>query len=109
MHDLTGELSVYTNWRNIEIMFHVSTYLPYERHDTQKVINSSLRSRGLVENFLKGAVNGRIGEKIVEIFPSPNQKIFLNKRKSLPVRENVFMRKFRCFGKNFEKIHAGIF
>lgn len=37
VHDLTGELSVYTNWRNIEIMFHVSTYLPYEKHDPQKV------------------------------------------------------------------------
>lgn len=38
VHDLTGELSVYTNWRNIEIMFHVSTFLPHEGHDPQKVI-----------------------------------------------------------------------
>ncbi|XP_065212300.1 uncharacterized protein rsh isoform X2 [Planococcus citri] len=37
VHDLTGEYSVYTNWRNIEIMFHVSTYLPYEKHDPQKL------------------------------------------------------------------------
>ncbi|XKL64913.1 hypothetical protein PGB90_004999 [Kerria lacca] len=37
VHDLTGEYSVYTNWRNIEIMFHVSTFLPYEKHDTQKL------------------------------------------------------------------------
>lgn len=37
VHDLTGEFSVYTNWRNIEIMFHVSTFLPYEKHDPQKV------------------------------------------------------------------------
>lgn len=37
MHDLTGTHSVYTNWRNIEIMFHVSTMLPYEAHDAQKV------------------------------------------------------------------------
>lgn len=37
MHDLTGLYSVYTNWRGIEIMFHVSTLLPYERHDPQKL------------------------------------------------------------------------
>lgn len=32
-----GLYSVYTNWRNIEIMFHVSTLLPYEKHDAQKL------------------------------------------------------------------------
>lgn len=32
-----GLYSVYTNWRNIEIMFHVSTLLPYEKHDSQKL------------------------------------------------------------------------
>ncbi|CAG9788378.1 unnamed protein product [Diatraea saccharalis] len=37
VHDLTGLFSVYTNWRSIEIMFHVSTLLPYERHDPQKL------------------------------------------------------------------------
>jgi RAP1 GTPase activating protein 1 len=37
VHDLTGLYSVYTNWRGIEIMFHVSTLLPYERHDPQKL------------------------------------------------------------------------
>ncbi|XP_050542293.1 uncharacterized protein LOC126906077 isoform X2 [Daktulosphaira vitifoliae] len=37
VHDLTGTHSVYTNWRNIEIMFHVSTMLPYEAHDAQKL------------------------------------------------------------------------
>lgn len=37
VHNLTGIYSVYTNWRGIEIMFHVSTLLPYEKHDTQKV------------------------------------------------------------------------
>jgi len=34
---LEGLFSVYTNWRNIEIMFHVSTLLPYEKHDPQKL------------------------------------------------------------------------
>jgi len=33
----TGLYSVYTHWRNIEIMFHVSTLLPYEKHDPQKL------------------------------------------------------------------------
>lgn len=37
VHDLTGYNSVYTHWRNIEIMFHVSTLLPYEQNDPQKV------------------------------------------------------------------------
>jgi RAP1 GTPase activating protein 1 len=37
VHDLTGLYSVYSNWRGIEIMFHVSTQLPYEKHDSQKV------------------------------------------------------------------------
>ncbi|XP_063696764.1 uncharacterized protein LOC134827846 [Culicoides brevitarsis] len=37
VHDLTGLYSIYTNWRNIEIMFHVSTLLPYEKHDPQKL------------------------------------------------------------------------
>ncbi|XP_076398161.1 rap GTPase activating protein radish isoform X1 [Megachile rotundata] len=37
IHDLTGLYSVYTNWRGIEIMFHVSTLLPYEKHDAQKL------------------------------------------------------------------------
>ncbi|XP_068227278.1 uncharacterized protein rsh isoform X4 [Palaemon carinicauda] len=37
VHDLTGLYSVYAHWRNIEIMFHVSTLLPYEKHDPQKL------------------------------------------------------------------------
>ena len=37
VHDLTGLHSVYTHWRGIEIMFHVSTLLPYEKSDPQKL------------------------------------------------------------------------
>lgn len=37
VHDLTGLHSVYTYWRGIEIMFHVSTLLPYEKNDPQKL------------------------------------------------------------------------
>jgi hypothetical protein len=43
VHDLTGLYSVYTNWRSIEIMFHVSTQLPYEKHDPQKVTHCSCK------------------------------------------------------------------
>jgi hypothetical protein len=39
VHDLTGLYSAYTHWRGIEIMFHVSTQLPYEKNDPQKVSN----------------------------------------------------------------------
>lgn len=42
VHDLTGLYSVYAHWRNIEIMFHVSTLLPYEKHDPQKVRKSDI-------------------------------------------------------------------
>ena len=37
VHDLTGLYSVYTHWRSIEVMFHVSTLLPYEKNDPQKL------------------------------------------------------------------------
>lgn len=35
--DLTGELSVYTNFQDLEIMFHVSTLLPFSPNDAQQV------------------------------------------------------------------------
>ena len=37
VHDLTGLHSVYTHWRGIEVMFHVSSLLPYEKSDPQKL------------------------------------------------------------------------
>ena len=37
VHDLTGLYSVYTHRRSIELMFHVSTLLPYEKNDPQKL------------------------------------------------------------------------
>ncbi|XP_076321316.1 uncharacterized protein LOC143230902 [Tachypleus tridentatus] len=37
VHDLTGTESIYTCWRGIEIMFHVSTLLPYEENDAQQL------------------------------------------------------------------------
>lgn len=37
VHNLTGIESIYTMWRNIEIMFHVSTMLPHEENDPQKL------------------------------------------------------------------------
>lgn len=37
VHDLTGKESVYTCYRGIEIMFHVSTMLPHEENDPQKL------------------------------------------------------------------------
>jgi len=35
--DLTGEMSVYTKFEELEIMFHVSTLLPFSPRDTQQV------------------------------------------------------------------------
>ena len=42
VHDLTGTSSIYTQWRNIEVMFHVSTMLPFEQSDPQKVRGGEL-------------------------------------------------------------------
>ena len=44
VHDLTVLHSVFTHWRSIEIMFHVSTLLPHEAHDPQKVPSSYMIS-----------------------------------------------------------------
>ena len=35
--DLTGELSVYTKLEELEVMFHVSTLLPFSPKDAQQV------------------------------------------------------------------------
>jgi hypothetical protein len=35
----TGEFSIYTEFQGNEIMFHVSTLLPYSAADLQKVIS----------------------------------------------------------------------
>lgn len=37
VHDLTGKESVYTCFNGIELMFHVSTMLPHEENDSQKL------------------------------------------------------------------------
>ena len=36
-HNLTGKESVYTSYRNMEIMFHVATLMPFTEHDPQQV------------------------------------------------------------------------
>ena len=36
-HELTGKYSIYKEWNKYKIMFHVSTLLPMEEHDDQKV------------------------------------------------------------------------
>ena len=37
--DQTGEHSVYTEYKGREIMFHVSTLLPFDEQDSQQVYN----------------------------------------------------------------------
>lgn len=46
-HGQTGTESVYFNFRNKEIMFHVSTKLPFTEGDAQQV-RCQLRRRGTV-------------------------------------------------------------
>ncbi|KNC97762.1 uncharacterized protein SPPG_06762 [Spizellomyces punctatus DAOM BR117] len=36
-HGQTGKHSLFTKWRNFDIMFHVSTYLPYKKEDKQQI------------------------------------------------------------------------
>ena len=38
INDLTGTHSVHATYGNKQIMFHVSTLLPFEQKDTQKVL-----------------------------------------------------------------------
>lgn len=84
VHDLTGLYSVYTNWRSIEIMFHVSTLLPYERHDAQKLQrkrhigndivcvvfleadNTSFSPACIKSHFLHTFILGESGSKILK-------------------------------------------
>ena len=40
--DLTGELSVYTKFQELEVMFHVSTLLPFSPKDSQQVRGEEL-------------------------------------------------------------------
>ena len=40
-HGQTGTESVYHNYRNKEVMFHVSTKLPFTEGDTQQVLRST--------------------------------------------------------------------
>eukprot|EP00794_Sanderia_malayensis_P011333 gene11333-12518_t len=37
VHNLTGERTIFTRWNNHEFMFHVSTLLPTDEHDDQKL------------------------------------------------------------------------
>ena len=39
-HSLTGEYSIYKEWKNFKVMFHVATLLPMDEHDDLKVFGS---------------------------------------------------------------------
>lgn len=41
LYDLTGNTAIFTRWNNNEFMFHVSTLLPTDEHDDQKVSHQS--------------------------------------------------------------------
>ncbi len=40
--DTTGEYSVYTEYEQAEIMFHVSTFLPFTENNKQQVISNNV-------------------------------------------------------------------
>jgi RAP1 GTPase activating protein 1 len=42
----TGSHSLYTNFHDFEVMFHVSTYLPFRPHDPQQARQSSVVRNG---------------------------------------------------------------
>ena len=52
VHDLTGLYSIFTRWRGIEVMFHVSTHLPNEPNDHQKVITSYMSYQTCIAQIL---------------------------------------------------------
>ena len=52
----TGESSVYTEYKDRKIMFHVSTLLPHDPGDTQHVS----------KNFLKQLYNNEVLESLIK-------------------------------------------
>ena len=59
--DQTGEQSVYTEYKGREIMFHVSTLLPFDETDTQHV-----RMYSLLENYEREREGGREGGRTLK-------------------------------------------
>ncbi len=51
-HDHTGAVSVYTQYMDKEIMFHVSTLLPFSEADSQQVLLLSYLPLHLVINIM---------------------------------------------------------
>ena len=49
--DQTGEYSVYTEYKDREIMFHVSTLLPFDEQDSQQVTCESYGVSASIENL----------------------------------------------------------
>ena len=41
-HNLTGEESLYTEYRDLQIMFHVATFMPFTGYDPQQVSSTGL-------------------------------------------------------------------
>lgn len=74
--DMTGEYSAYTIYEGHEIMFHVSTMLPYSKDNRQQVI---IGCRGAVRGR-RGAGKERIGrekEKLKKWFSKIGIRLFV--------------------------------
>lgn len=56
---LTGEYSVYKEWGKYKMMFHVSTLLPMEEHDDQKVCIMSFMNFSEIPFWLNCLVHNR--------------------------------------------------
>ena len=53
----TGQEAVFTNWRGLDIMFHVSTLLPYDRVNPQQVRAHSTAIARALERFIADNMN----------------------------------------------------
>lgn len=58
-HGQTGSESVYCHFRDKEIMFHVSTKLPYTEGDAQQVGHPGVLGEGMEEGGKQGLGGGR--------------------------------------------------
>lgn len=90
VHNLTGTESVYTMWRNIEIMFHVSTMLPHEENDPQKLqkkrhIGNDIVCVAFIESddtlFWPGCIKSYFLHTFIAVQTSPKPLLEGEKRK----------------------------
>ncbi|XP_014664555.1 PREDICTED: uncharacterized protein LOC106806909 [Priapulus caudatus] len=83
LHNLTGTHSMYTFWRGIEVMFHVSTLLPHDKDDVQKLQRKRHIGNDIVcivflegndTDFSPACIKSHFLHTFIVVQASPNQR-----------------------------------